>query len=542
MTRSKTLVECIIEIATFWITALGTYIRQKSDKDLLLETLQHARIYEEWEAAAHQLDAVDGDNELWRDESASKEYDYRLIHARTMQVIDAFEREDVDMVAALLRSGLVRNLGNIASPRLYNRAYAGTKLLIEDYVAQMALAVRFLATTDRVHAQQKMDMLHHARMAFGRTCLVMRGGSVFGWCHLGVVKALNLRGLLPRIVLGTATGALMAALVCVYTEDELPEVLSGQRIDIVGKASDGSIWERAAAFISSGPTIDREALLDRLCEDVGDLTFAEAYRRTKRVLNMTVPAAGGVPTLLNYLTAPNALIWSAARASFTNSPALLRSKLHNGNVVPWNVATSTPPITKTTVPEHERDSPLGRVAELFNVNHFIVPQARPYIAPILAPSLNHTRSSRTSRVSWTSSAMHLVTLELQHRLAQLDSLGLLSPRLRRIFMDEPVPGPSWTLVPDVGFSDFWRLLGKTRCEEVEKMMRRGERCVWPAVCALKIRCAIEVELDRGYQLARRRKPFEPVDGEEEYPLKKIEARRRAASLGAPPEAENVECL
>ncbi|KAF2861734.1 hypothetical protein K470DRAFT_256585 [Piedraia hortae CBS 480.64] len=207
-----------------------------------------------------------------------------------------------------------------------------------------------------------------------------------------------------------------------------------------------------------------------------------------------------------------------------------------------NVATSTPPTTKTIVPEHERDSQLGCVAELFNVNHFIVPQARPYIAPIIAPSLNHTRSSRTSRVSWTSSAMHLVTLELQHRLAQLDSLGLLSQRLRWIFMDEPVPGPSWTLVPDVGFSDFWRLLGKTRCEEVERMMRHGERCVWPAVCSLKIRYAIEVELDRGYQLARRRKPFEPVDEKEEFPLKKVEARRRAASLGAPPEAENVECL
>ena len=32
--------------------------------------------------------------------------------------------------------------------------------------------------------------------------------------------------------------------------------------------------------------------------------------------------------------------------------------------------------------------------------------------------------------------------------------------------------------------------------------------MWPAIGALKIRCAVEVELDRGYQLVRRRKPLE----------------------------------
>ena len=37
------------------------------------------------------------------------------------------------------------------------------------------------------------------------------------------------------------------------------------------------------------------------------MTFEEAYARTKRVLNITVSTSGheGIPSLLNYLTAPN---------------------------------------------------------------------------------------------------------------------------------------------------------------------------------------------------------------------------------------------
>jgi hypothetical protein len=40
---------------------------------------------------------------------------------------------------------------------------------------------------------------------------------------------------------------------------------------------------------------------------------------------------------------------------------------------------------------------------------------------------------------------------------------------------------------------------------VKGWIARGERAVWPAVGALKVRCAVESELDRGYQVVRRQK-------------------------------------
>jgi len=151
---------------------------------------------------------------------------------------------------------------------------------------------------------------------------VLQGGAIFGLCHLGVVKALFSRGILPRIITGTATGALIAALVGIHTEDELPRFLSGESIDLsaFGGRSDrnatenghpGSWWatltRRTKRWLREGYFLDVTVLEECVRANVGDLTFEEAYNRTKRVLNITVATTGkgGVPNLLNYLTAPN---------------------------------------------------------------------------------------------------------------------------------------------------------------------------------------------------------------------------------------------
>jgi TAG lipase/lysophosphatidylethanolamine acyltransferase len=276
-------------------------------------------------------------NDLWRQNPTSKYYDYRLIHERLQSIIIAREEGDILQLVNLLRSGLVRNLGNISTTRLFNRAFAGTKLLIEDYITQVAQAiadVTKLPTSPGVDgngaipgfsSQAKLDLLHDTRQAFGRSTLVLQGGAIFGLCHLGVVKALFARGLLPRIITGTATGALIAALVGIHTEDELPRFLNGDSIDLSAFAGKTSLREnghedknfldswgntltrRIRRFLREGYFLDVNVLEECVRANVGDLTFEEAYNRTKRVLNITVATTGrgGVPNLLNYLTAPN---------------------------------------------------------------------------------------------------------------------------------------------------------------------------------------------------------------------------------------------
>lgn len=188
-------------------------------------------------------------------------------------------------------------------------------------------------------------------------------------------------------------------------------------------------------------------------------------------------------------------------------PIPLSCKDASGAVVPWAAASETTFRSWTHASYSDRDSPLSRIAELFNVNHFIVSQPRPYIVPFLrsdmhGPSPLYTRAGRTSL---TGALLRLIALEIHHRLQQLDSLQILPLSIRRFLVDEQIPAASVTLVPELSASDFMRLLETPTQESLHYWILRGEKSVWPAVGALKVRCAIESELDRGYQYVRRRK-------------------------------------
>jgi TAG lipase/lysophosphatidylethanolamine acyltransferase len=550
--------------------AYGWWTRRKP-RDALLDELAAAKSFEEWEDIAFHLDALDG-SDLWRQNATSKHYDFRLIYERLQAIIEARDEEDILGLVSLLRSGLVRNLGNITTPKLFNRAYAGTKLLIEDYITQVALAIEYVTALPATQsyesgwtAQAKLDLLHDTRQAFGRSTLVLQGGAIFGLCHLGVVKALHLRGLLPRIITGTATGALVAALVGIHTEDELLDFLNGDGIDLTAFARHSNstngkersdtvsllsldqttllqtLVRRTKRYFRSGYFLDVNVLEECVRANVGDLTFEEAYARTKRVLNITVATSGrgGIPNLLNYITAPNVLIWSAALASNASSqtlwsPVILKCKDETGAIIPWASAQEITFQSWRRANYSERESPLFRIAELFNVNHFVVSQARPYIAPFLRSDLQHSDSKGIKTPSGlVGPLMRLLMLEIRHRLSQLDEFGLLPSAIRRLLVDETMPGAHMTLVPTIHPSDFLRLLDHPTKQSLEYWILRGERSVWPAVGALKVRCAVEVELDRGYQLVRRRKPLDGdfVGVKRTGSKGSLKNRRRAASVG-----------
>lgn len=159
---------------------------------------------------------------------------------------------------------------------------------------------------------------------------------------------------------------------------------------------------------------------------------------------------------------------------------------------------------------NEGESPLSRIAELFNVNHFIVSQARPYLIPFLRSELNLLDRRQTGWHNISRSLMRLVLVELRHRLRQLDYIGLLPAAVSRLLIDETIPGPNLTLVPDLSFKDISKLFQQPTPEHLEEWILKGERGVWPAVSALKVREAVEIELDRGYQLVRRRRPSDPI--------------------------------
>ncbi|KAH6853692.1 acyl transferase/acyl hydrolase/lysophospholipase [Chaetomium sp. MPI-CAGE-AT-0009] len=564
-----------------------SYLFELSPLQRWSEALNNAADYDQWDEAAHNLDRI-LNLDLWRHNPTSKDYDYRLINERTRLIQKAREEGDVYGLINTLRTGLVRNLGNITSAKLFNFCFSGTKALIEDYVEQYVEAIQEISllppppangenaeevaseyedgeiagsgsigendvgrpvsaalhyqsgmATKSLQTQHKLDFISFARQGFGRSALVLQGGAIFGMCHLGVVKALFLRGLLPRIIVGTATGAMIAALVGVHPEEDLLRILTGDGIDLSAFATNGkdpgahneqvmqSPWtwgatliRRMRRFRQEGYFLDVKVLEDCVRANVGDLTFEEAFNRSKRILNITVVPAGqeGIPTLLNHVTAPNVLVWTAAVASNASSDTFygrrqtrILCKDAHGNIAPWAPADTADFRHWTLASYADRNAPLQRVSGLFNVNHYIVSQARPYLVPFLQSDM-HGPSARLFAgggfgflAGLRSLSMRMVGLEARHRLRQLDRLHLLPPSIRRFLVDEHLPGPSVTLVPRLALRDFARLMETPTRETLEYWILRGERSVWPAVAALHVRCAIEMELDRAYQDVRRLK-------------------------------------
>lgn len=108
--------------------------------------------------------------------------------------------------------------------------------------------------------------------------------------------------------------------------------------------------------------------------------------------------------------------------------------------------------------------------------------------------------------------MRLLTAETRHRLRQLDYLGFLPQVLSRLLIEETIPGASLTVVPDLSLQDFTQLLQTPSQESLANWILKGERGVWPAINALKVRCAIEIALDKAFQTVRRRGPRESSPG------------------------------
>ncbi|KAI8854930.1 acyl transferase/acyl hydrolase/lysophospholipase [Chytridium lagenaria] len=331
---------------------------------------------------------------------------------------------------------------------------------------------------DIVVVCRKTEFINDTRQSFGNSALVLLGGATFGLYHLGVVKALNEHRVLPRIICGSSVGALIASLVCIHTDDELPRVFEPG-------GTKGNARRKITRFLKHGYLMDVKVLEDCVRSNVGDLTFEVwpyvSHDETSSHITVSSSRKNEVPRLLNYLTAPNVLIWSAACASahviglYDTVDLLAKDK--TGNIVHWS-----PTAIRWADASSDTESPENRLAELFNVNHFIVSQANPYIYPLQVKGHQTLNEGLLGRFGHSQ-------------------LGLI-PSFAKPLLHQGLQGHV-TIAPELSSSDIYTLFSNPTYDSVSYWVLKGEQSTWPFLAFIRNRTMIEMALDRCYRKLKR---------------------------------------
>lgn len=487
--------------------------------------MSQAESFKQWQNAAEELDVLEG-NDAWKRDFANGDYNPCLIEDRLAALEESRATCDIRTMMHLIRTELSRDLGGMGNVDLYRHSYLGTKSLIERYVdstLQTIDAIVFQSAINKeIECRDLLEGMLLSRQSFGRSALLLSGGGTFGMSHIGVLKSLFEAQLLPRIISGASAGSIVCAVMCTRTDEEIPDLIRdfhhGDLAVFGTEDSDASTLDHLRRLLTEGSWSDIKHLKRVMRGMMGDITFQEAYNRTRRILNICVSTESvyELPRLLNYVTAPNVMIWSAVTAScslpfiFHSSPLLVKDPV-TGEHNRWNPS-----------PQHfidgsvDNDLPMTRLAEMFNVNHFIVSQVNPHVVPFLAkddhlsPDAKFRPSQQqvTNETDWLTTFTSLAKDEALHRLQFMAEMGIMPNLMTKCqsILSQKYSGDI-TILPDMGMTELPRLLVNPSADFMLRSCLAGERATWPKLSRIRDRCAIELALDNAVHRLRTRVVF-----------------------------------
>ncbi|KAF5388223.1 hypothetical protein D9615_000438 [Tricholomella constricta] len=488
-----------------WITAW------RGKKGVLRKKLRAARTYEKWKEAALTLDEFLQFHE-WKQVDEDPFYDWKLVKKVRRSLRTLREKKDARGCLGVLETCIRSNFAGVESSRLYSETFLGTKDLIESYFNELEKALEFIRETPELSIDEKKRFFKSANTNLGISALCLSGGASFGYYHVGVVKAFLDAKLLPRVVTGTSAGGLIAALVCTRTDEELKLLLVPELANRITACEEPNrVWiER---FWRTGARFD-SVLWARKCTFFtrGSMTFKEAYMRTGRILNISViPADRHSPTkLLNYMTAPDTLIWTALLASAAVpgilNPVVLLQKLRDGTVVPWNWGSRFKDGSLRV------DIPLQALNLYFNVTHPVVSQVNPHVhlfffAPrgSAGKPVAHRKGKGWRGNFLLSAAEQWLKHELSKNFKVIRDLELLPQLLGQdwssVFLQR-FDG-AVTIWPKTRLWDWFRLLCDPDPPELARMIHVGEIVTWPKLHMIENRAKIEKQIFLGRQYIRK---------------------------------------
>lgn len=359
----------------------------------------------------------------------------------------------------------------------------------------------------KVQREQVKTFLKRARASYGRTALCLSGGAMMGCYHFGHVKALLEENILPHIISGTSAGSVIAAMLCTRTDEEIrrdmqPEVLV-DRLTCFSKT-----WpDRIRNVYKNGCLFDQEEWLELIkWFTMGDMTFEESYKKTGRILCITLSATTkkAPPVLVNYITAPNvtiasAIIASAAVPGFIK-PVILRKKGPDGKVR-LQAQNKDEAYWDGSI---DQDIPTTGLAEMFNCQFFLAAQANPHIVPFFHdPKGCVAQPSRWTRGenydAWRGGIL-LAALEvylktdMRSKFHFLNDLGAGVGFTSTMFTQAMYSGTT-TIVPKVSFVDYFQLFSNPSLPFLTKCFQVGSVAAYQHCQLMKMHYTVANALD-----------------------------------------------
>uniref|UniRef100_A0A0D9V5Z6 PNPLA domain-containing protein n=1 Tax=Leersia perrieri TaxID=77586 RepID=A0A0D9V5Z6_9ORYZ len=486
-------------------TALGRALALRSAyrRKFWRNMMRAALTYEEWAHAARMLDRETTAAAPRRAGATDADlYDEELVRNKLRELRHRRQEGSLRDIVFCMRADLLRNLGNMCNPELHKGRLQVPKL-IKEYIEEVSTQLKMVCNSDsdELPLEEKLAFMHETRHAFGRSALLLSGGASLGCFHVGVVKTLVEHKLLPRIISGSSVGSIMCSIVATRSWPEL-ESFFEEWHSLKFFDQMGGIFPVVKRILTHGAVHDIRHLQTLLRNLTSNLTFQEAYDMTGRILIVTVcsPRKHEPPRCLNYLTSPHVLIWSAVTASCA-FPGLfeaqeLMAKDRFGETVPFHapfllgleerVAATTRRWRDGSL---ESDLPMKQLKELFNVNHFIVSQANPHIAPLLRLK----EIIRAYGGSFAAKLAELVEMEVKHRCNQILELGFPLGGIAKLFAQD------WegdvTVVMPATLAQYSKIIQNPSYAELQKAANQGRRCTWEKLSAIRANCAIELSLD-----------------------------------------------
>ena len=436
--------------------------------------------YENWRHRAEDKAARAG-AEAWRANPESSVFDGALLRRQTEELTRTREAGNAIKLVPLLREALYRHLAELADPRLYAMTPLGTKHVVEAFYEEALACIAYLADPARTGLDPEFTLAGFKRAAhiFGRSALLLSGGASLGFFHLGVVKALCEHALLPDVLSGASMGALIACGVGVRTDEELEALFEDPsviRTDAIKRLPP----RRAARERAMYDPARLEAVVLHNC---GDFTFEEAHARTGRTVSISVSPTRErqKPRVLCYYTTPNVLMTSAAVASAAIPGAFpattLRQRLPSGEVAPYMG-------TETWIDGSLKgDLPMRRLSRLHNINHFIVSQANPHVAPI------RRMTRRRGAPGVPSIVASSVRIQVAHQLELARDLTRRTPLYGALDVAQSLAGQPYggdiDIHPHFRPTALLRAMSNISHAELLKHINDGERATWPMLARVR---------------------------------------------------------